>query len=142
MEKKTGEEIGIEEPISNLKWIGPYLTNRLREWNILTCEDMVEQFLYKTEEWEGLPQDRRKYVTEWLEELMKNERSKRCVQIESKIRNNRRYGYKVRKENFMAFNAIVELLKYHAPRYARKYIPKQKTGQKSDLRKYPEECRW
>src|SRR5215203_5781957 len=138
--KKEANEVEMYEEVGILKWIGPYLSERLEEFNIVTCEDLLEEFLLLCEEWDGLEEERKGYVKEWLEEAMDNEKSGQCVDPKGQDRGVEHYGYKVRKANKMGFNSIVKFWKYHAPTWYRKYVPTLKKGRTSMFQTYPVSC--
>lgn len=141
VEKKEPEDVELEEDVGVLKWIGPYLSDRLGEFNIITCEDLLEYFVFLCEEWEGLPQDRREFVKGWLEDAVENDHSEQCIDPKGMDRDGEHYGYKVRFANKMGFNTIVKFWTYHAPHRLRTYIPTPKRGRTSLLRTYPQSCR-
>jgi len=127
-----------EDSVENIKYIGEYLADKLRDEGLYTVGDLVD----KLEDF-GEPNDNvvwvRAIVKAWLTEVLENARALECCYPQSKIIDGEECAYKARLMNFEGYNAILKVWRAYADNPYRRWIPRRLTG--FNLRnKYPRRC--
>ena len=117
---------GLYEPVSEMRYIGRYLSDRLGEYGIYRCVDVIDWIYMIYERTLGMEvKEVRKEVKRELEEMLSNRRGGEC--IESWVGD----GYKVRESNKMGYNVIVGMCRrYIVDVNVRRCIPVVKRARK------------
>lgn len=129
-----------EEPVENIKYIGEYLGNRLREEGIETVGDLVDRLEDFAEPWEDEVQVRNE-VKAWLNEILENARALECCYPGSRVIEGEECSYRARIANFKAYNAMIKIWReYEDENPYRRWIPRRLRGF-GLRRKYPRMCK-
>ena len=136
MRKQAVPELGA--PVSEIKYIGNWLTSALNHEGIHTCEDLVHALVEFGDPWED-PQEVRWRVREWLREVLMNARPGECCYPQSNVINGEECAYRARETNQKGYNAVLRVWRYYAIHPFRQWIPRPFTG-KSERNKYPRMC--
>jgi hypothetical protein len=81
--KLRGTEIGLDEPVTDMVYIGSYLGGRFREHDIVTCDDLLWKLFLLGEELsaQGMNDLEIRYeVKGWLREVLRNARPRQCLE--------------------------------------------------------------
>ncbi len=127
----------LEDSVSTMRYIGPYLAEKLDNAGILTIGDLVE-FLENFSDGNQDSVEVRWQVRDWLREVLENERPAQCVI--SRSRNVNGDMYFTRKTNQEAYNAIIRLWRAYVYGPARLWIP-YRFRERLFQTKYPPRCR-
>jgi hypothetical protein len=139
-------------PLHTIKHIGPYLAGRFQTasfwppgsnhlYPIHTTNQLVNFVRTRT----GNPQQTRKRLVAWLNEVLANPRADQCVGNDRRhafqIYNGRGHRYRVRRTNQMGFNAVVHYLRNQFPpgSAVRARIPSAR-GSRPVRQAYPPAC--
>ena len=128
----------IWEDVSQIKFIGPYLTRALQAEGIYTCEDLVDK-LEDFGDIDNNPAQMRRTVKAWLEDVLVNARALGCCYPRSRIIEGEECAYRARYANQNGFNALVTVMRYYAERPWRNWVPRTYRGL-SERNKYPRAC--
>lgn len=134
------EDIDLNEPVERMKFIGPYLSQRLLDRNIDICEDLLFEFLMLVEEGGIDTTEIRNRIKDWLQDALSNARQNQCVRSINYLRQGHIYGYKVRNENLMAYNSVLRFWHHNVDPNLRKFIPRPLTGRTSHMQVFPPRC--
>lgn len=136
-------EYGYDTPIKDVKYIGPYLANRLRNSvyfgaarPIQTLGDLRSFVMTRT----GASAKER--IKLWLEDTLQNEHVEECVgQIRKAYQryDNQDHLYSVRSTNRNAFDALVAWLRANVPQAHKYKVPAAKRN-RSAHNAFPEGC--
>jgi hypothetical protein len=127
------------EDVSEIKYIGPYLTAALNGVGIHTCEDLVDALEEFGQPWEYEVTVRNR-VRDWLQELLQNARAGECCYSESRVIDGEECAYLARDTNEKGYNAILKVMRHYAMNPYRKWVPHRFRGRQSDRTKYPRKC--
>lgn len=132
------EELDFTQPVIVLKYIGPYLSQRLNSFGIYTLDSLLEVPYMVWDLTDGDDKETRKELKLWLTELVRNRRASQCVDP-PKINRGSPHRYKVRKENQSGFNAIVQFWKDYLDYPQKLGVPRSLRGRGLN-NSYPLSC--
>jgi hypothetical protein len=129
----------LDEDVEEMKYIGEYLSERLRDEGVFTIQDLVEIIEDFGDPYE-YPRIVKRRVEDWLRKIvLVNERALECCYPGSKVINGEECSYRARETNFRAHNAIIKLWRHYVGNPYRRWIPSEFRGY-GDRRKYPRLC--
>jgi hypothetical protein len=125
----------------NLKWIGPYLSNRFINesyWGNVQIEiKSKEELLYFVSSRRITDNTRQRFMN-WLTRILTNRRSSECVG-DAKIRRGRLIQYNVRNVNQKGWNSVIDYLRNELiGNPIREYLPSKKRAR--PIMSYPNRC--
>lgn len=129
----------LDDSVSTMRYIGPYLAEKLDNVGISTIGDLVE-FLENFSDGDEDPVEVRWQVRDWLREILENERPGQCVFSASRYVNGEEFMYFTRITNQEAYNAVIRLWRAYVRGAARMWIP-YRFRERSERTKYPHRCR-
>lgn len=133
--------ITLEEPVSNMKYIGPLMAQRLAADGIVTGMDLLLKLLtFENPQLDGLAT--RRVVRQWIRNILENPRARQCCLNSSRIVGGTARHYRARKVNNKAHNAILGFWRHYVPQGdpLRTWIP-YPFRERSLATSYPLACR-
>lgn len=128
--------------MSDLKGLGPLLSQRLESRNIYTLSDLLD-FVDDFVDEDGVPQEELALeFDQWLGEVLVNARPRQCSALRPRLRQGRQYAYRIRDINRNAWDQIVRLLRNWYPPDSLEYaIIPELNDNRAEEDAYPIRCR-